>query len=100
MKASKEIVIEGIIFLAEMINPNHGGKVYRILSYTLVLPELSKMIVYDLFVNEIDVFNLSHNIQYNTQSLEDKQKFSESVDLLLEYSQEISKVGFVTFDEV
>ena len=81
MEYTKEDVQEAIITIAKKFNLKES---YSFLINEATLPELIKMIVYKMFVEEFSRTKCS---------LEE----SKAYDIILEYARELSRIGFVTF---
>ncbi len=78
----KQDVINSVLVIANRMGLNG----YNVIASTTTLPELSKMIAYDMFVNNLESFG---------DILEDEVK--QSIKCVREYSKELKSKGFVEF---
>lgn len=79
----KSYLIESILFLSVYVDKEQS---YKELVKNISLPELTKMIVYDLFLKEFDYKNCNDYLY-------------EAYSVVLKYSTEISNNGYVNFIE-
>lgn len=83
MKVTKKDIEVAILFFAKQYGL---GQNYIILMETYIgLPKLIELIVYEIFLNEFD---------YSYCSKDEERNY----DILLEYSKELRKNGFVIFE--
>lgn len=82
MEATKEELVEAILFFAEKYGLRRNYE-FLIMS-KITLPELVKMITYEMFLNQFNPFQLV-------------QKNYEKYELILHYAKELNKKGWVDF---
>lgn len=85
MKAKKQDAINSILFFAKKYNAENNYKAIMD-AYGIILPELIKMISYDLFLNK-----------FNSYACTDEEY--EHYKLIHKYATELQKDGFVEFEE-
>jgi hypothetical protein len=81
MEYTKEELKKAIIVIAEKYNINHS---FYGLFLGNSMPEMVKLIVYEMFVKEFSIVNCS---------LEEINAY----DIILLYAKELKEIGFVTF---
>jgi hypothetical protein len=82
MRGSKKDLERAILEIAKAIDPKMGEKCYTEILRITTLPEVVKLIVYDMFVNNFS--NSDH---------------AKQIVSLKEYARELSNDGFVKFEE-
>jgi len=86
MECTKNEFENAILYFAKIINKEQGYN--YLISAKTNLPQLIKMIAYDIFVN-------CHLIR--TSDKFETFEFSNNEKLLLNYAQELDKMGYVKF---
>lgn len=84
MKSNKKKIQDSILFFANKYKLSEN---YKALINISTLPEIVKMIIYEMFLNKFNFYNCT----------DDEYKHYK---LLLEYSEELNKNGCVKFDEI
>lgn len=83
MKLTSQLVKESILTLAKEIGLEENYN--QIIKSGATLPKVSEMIVYELFVNDLDVQLASHGVE-------------QAHVVLLAYCRELKSKGFVEFN--
>jgi hypothetical protein len=87
MTVSKHTVTDSIVVIANHLKLPSYGNLISSIGWTL--PELTKMIVYDMYLNS---FN------YDTASKE-SDRLRNAYKIVFEYAKELQKNGFVDFNK-
>ena len=89
MKQSQDQVKKAILVIGKYLNGEMGEKCYKGImdSPNGHLPEMVKIVVYDLFTNKIEQYYVKEDEVF------------EAITLVREYAIELQKQGFVKFDE-
>ena len=88
MEITREEFKQNIMEIVDSFNNQAKSKAYRMFLYDddriTPIPEVVKMVIYDMFINEYDSVICAGKLRYAYNSIHD-------------YTLELQKVGYVTF---